>query len=102
MMERIFINLARRSPFYMYLLLNMSVQPSVEAEKMHVSFRNGKFTIVYNPRWVERKSEQFVEAFLLHQLMHLINLHFLIRPRNDRDRAVWDLAMDAAINQHIP
>ncbi|WP_041075410.1 vWA domain-containing protein [Thermotoga caldifontis] len=102
MIEKIFINLARRSPFYMYLLLNMSVQPSLEAEKLYLSFKNGRFTIVYNPRWIERKSEQFVEAFLLHQLMHLINLHFLIKPKDDRDRAIWDLAMDAAINQHIP
>lgn len=102
MMEKIFVSLARRSPFYMYLLLNMSVQPSLDTEKLHVSFRNGKFTLVYNPRWVERKDEKFVEAFLLHQLMHLINLHFLIKPKNDRDKAVWDLAMDAAINQYIP
>lgn len=102
MIEKIFINLARRSPFYMYLLLNMSVQPSLEAEKLYLSFKNGKFTIVYNPRWIERKSEQFVEAFLLHQLMHLINLHFLIKPKDGKDRAIWDLAMDAAINQHIP
>lgn len=102
MMDKILAKLAKRSPFYMYLFLNMSRRPSLEAEKLYISLKNGKFTVVYNPRWVEQKPEQFVEAFLIHQLMHLINLHFLIKPKDDRDRAIWDLAMDAAINQHIP
>lgn len=102
MMDEILTRLARRSPFYMYLLLNMSRCPSFEAEKLYISFNNGRFTVVYNPRWIEQKSEQFVEAFLIHQLMHLINLHFLIKPKDERDRAIWDLAMDAAINQYIP
>ncbi|MCS7174224.1 vWA domain-containing protein [Pseudothermotoga sp.] len=101
-MDKILAKLAKRSPFYMYLFLNMSRRPSLEAEKLYISLKNGKFTVVYNPRWVEQKPEQFVEAFLIHQLMHLINLHFLIKPKDDRDRAIWDLAMDAAINQHIP
>lgn len=34
--------------------------------------------------------------------MHLINLHFLIKPKNKREKMIWDLAMDAAINQYIP
>lgn len=102
MMDEILTRLARRSPFYMYLLLNMSKHPSLETEKLHIAFRNGRFTVVYNPRWIEQKPESFVEAFLIHQLMHLINLHFLIKPKDERDRAIWDLAMDAAINQYIP
>ncbi len=102
MMDEILTRLARRSPFYMYLLLNMSKHPSLETEKLHIAFRNGRFTVVYNPRWIEQKPESFVEAFLIHQLMHLINLHFLIKPKSERDRAIWDLAMDAAINQYIP
>lgn len=102
MMDEILTRLARRSPFYMYLFLNMSRRPSFEAEKLYISFNNGRLTVVYNPRWIEQKSEQFVEAFLIHQLMHLINLHFLIKPKDERDKAIWDLAMDAAINQYIP
>jgi len=34
--------------------------------------------------------------------MHFINRHYLIKPKDKRDKAVWDLAKDVAINQFIP
>ncbi len=51
---------------------------------------------------MEKTDTKFVQALLLHHLMHLINLHFLIKPKNKREKMIWDLAMDAAINQYIP
>lgn len=101
-MEKIILDLGKRSPFYLYLLLNISRVPSKEVKNMQLSMDNSKITLYYNPDWVCGKHPEFVQAMILHHLMHLINLHFLIKPKNDRDRMIWDLAMDAAINQYIP
>lgn len=101
--EKIILNLGRRSPFYLYLLLNISRVPSKEAKNIELSFTsNSRITLYYNPDWVSNKHPEFIEGLILHHLMHLINLHFLIKPKDNRDRMIWDLAMDAAINQYIP
>ncbi|HOJ88662.1 MAG TPA: VWA-like domain-containing protein [Pseudothermotoga sp.] len=101
--EKIILNLGKRSPFYLYLLLNISRVPSKEVRNIELSFQKGsKITLYYNPEWINSKHPEFVEGLILHHLMHLINLHFLIKPKDNRDRMIWDLAMDAAINQYIP
>lgn len=101
--EKIILNLGKRSPFYLYLLLNISRVPSKEVRNIELSFqRSSKITLYYNPEWINSKHPEFVEGLILHHLMHLINLHFLIKPKDNRDRMIWDLAMDAAINQYIP
>lgn len=101
--ESIALDLGRRSPFYLYLLLNISRVPSRDVRNVELSFSQDSRTVLYyNPDWVTSKDPDFVQAMLVHQLMHLINLHFLIKPKNNADRMIWDLAMDAAINQYIP
>ncbi|MEJ5228716.1 MAG: hypothetical protein WHT65_01825, partial [Pseudothermotoga sp.] len=101
--ESIALDLGRRSPFYLYLLLNISRVPSRDVRNIELSFSQDLRTVLYyNPEWVLSKDPDFVQAMLIHQLMHLINLHFLIKPKNNADRMIWDLAMDAAINQYIP
>lgn len=102
-MEKIISNLGRRSPFYLYLLLNISRVPSKEVRTIELSFsKQSRPVLHYNPDWISNKDPDFVEGMILHHLMHLINLHFLIKPKDSRDRMIWDLAMDAAINQYIP
>ncbi|MFN3284524.1 MAG: VWA-like domain-containing protein, partial [Pseudothermotoga sp.] len=74
-----------------------------EVRTIELSFsKQSRPVLHYNPDWISNKDPDFVEGMILHHLMHLINLHFLIKPKDSRDRMIWDLAMDAAINQYIP
>lgn len=101
-LEKIILNLGKKSPFYLYLLLGVSRIPSKDVKTIDLSFSRFKTVLYYNPDWVFKTSSDFVEGMIMHLIMHLINLHFLIKPKDSRDRVIWDLAMDAAINQHIP
>ncbi len=82
--------------------MNISKVPSKEIRTLELSFSQNRWTLLYNPDWIAKTDVNFVQALLLHHLMHLINLHFLIKPKSKRERMIWDLAMDAAINQYIP
>ncbi|ODN31167.1 DUF2201 family putative metallopeptidase [Fervidobacterium thailandense] len=95
-------SLIRKNPFYGYLLLGTSYR---EAQVRNVTLtlsKSGDFVLLYNPVAVAAKSEELLEALVLHELMHYINRHYLIKPKDERDKKIWDLAKDAAINQFIP
>ncbi|OOC47109.1 VWA-like domain-containing protein [Thermosipho sp. 1223] len=100
--NRAFENIVKKSPFYAYLLLGISFQKDENVKNISIKFtKNGEIVFLYNPS-VNKKPIWFVEAIILHELMHIINQHFRIKPRNKREKKIWDLAMDAAINQYIP
>ena len=62
----------------------------------------GFFDLLFNPFKLPTLNFKKVKALVLHQLMHIINLHILIKAKDTEDQKMWDLAMDAAINQFIP
>ncbi|ONN27554.1 hypothetical protein XJ44_03255 [Thermosipho affectus] len=100
--NRAFENIVKKSPFYAYLLLGISFRKDENVKNISIKFtKNGEIVFLYNPS-VNKKPIWFVEAIILHELMHIINQHFRIKPRNKREKKIWDLAMDAAINQYIP
>jgi len=101
-LRRVVDALIKKNPFYGYLLMGASFR---EAQVKNVALalsRNGDFVIFYNPVSVATKVEEMLEALVLHELMHYVNRHYLIKPKDERDKKIWDLAKDAAINQFIP
>ena len=102
-LEDALLDLGRMSPFYLYMLLGMKTVETDTVKNLAVGFsREGDVVLFCNPRSLERKHPAMIRALLMHEVMHLINQHFLIRPRDSRDKKIWDLAMDAAVNQYIP
>jgi len=100
-LERALLLLGKESPFYLYILLGMKRIKSDVTRTLSLGFsKNGDVLLFYNPK-IEQKGIRFIKALLKHEVMHLINLHFLIKPKDNRDKKIWDLAMDAAINQYI-
>ncbi|PLV56008.1 VWA-like domain-containing protein [Thermotoga sp. SG1] len=103
LLKKAVLNLGKKSPFYYYVLLGMKIVPSKSIRNLKISFSTtGDVMLLYNPEVLEKKHVRMVEALLLHEVMHVIFQHFRIKPKDERDRKIWDLAMDAAINQYIP
>lgn len=92
----------KKNPFYGYLLMGTFFKEAQVRNLALTVSRNGDFVILYNPVSVAAKAEELLEALLLHELMHYVNRHYLVRPKDERDKKIWDLAKDAAINQFIP
>ncbi len=101
MIEEALVELGRESPFYLYVLLGMKRVETDSVRTVSLGFsKKGDVILLYNPR-IFKRGKRFVKALLKHEVMHLINQHFLIKPKDERDKKIWDLAMDAAINQYI-
>jgi len=101
-MENALNSLINLNPFYAYILMGSQFK---EAGVKNVSLtisRNGDFVFLYNPVSIAAKHVKMVEGLILHELMHFINKHYLIRAKDKRDKQIWDIAKDAAINQFIP
>ncbi|MDM7320569.1 MAG: VWA-like domain-containing protein, partial [Fervidobacterium sp.] len=88
--------------FYGYILMGSKYKEGNVKNLAITITRNGDLLFIYNPVSIASKSELMVEGLILHELMHFINRHYLIKPKDKRDKAVWDLAKDVAINQFIP
>ena len=101
-LEEAVVELGRENPFYNYLLLFIDRVPTstVKTLRLKVS-SSGKFQLLYNPERLRAKHIQLVKAMLKHECLHIINGHILIQVKNSRERLIWDLCMDAAINQYI-
>ncbi len=97
------LSIGKKSPFYHYILMGMKFIPDKKIRNLKLSFsKEGDLVLYYNEEKLEKKDIRMIEALLIHEIMHIINQHFLIRPKDNRDKKIWDLAMDASINQYIP
>ena len=100
LMERAVFELGKDSPFYNFLLLFIDRIPSVAVRtlKLRVSSR-GRFQLLYNPDTLRNKPLAFTKALLKHECLHIVNGHILIPVSKSREKMLWDLSMDAAVNQ---
>jgi predicted metal-dependent peptidase len=102
-LRKALLNIGKESPFYYYVLLGVKLVPSKNTRNLKLSFSTtGDVMLLYNPEAIERKPLRMLQALLIHEVMHIVLQHFRIKPKDERDRKIWDLAMDAAINQYIP
>jgi predicted metal-dependent peptidase len=100
--EKAWIELGKESIFYNYLKMYFDNIPSenVRTVKLSIS-KNGRFKIIYNPRILKAKGLIFTKSILKHEIFHIIHGHIFIKAKDNRDKKLWNLAMDAAINQQI-
>ena len=102
MIEKALEILTKENPFYAYLLLGIQLKKDNNIRNISLKFtKNGDIFFFYNEK-INKKPIWFLKSLILHELMHIINQHFRIKPKNNREKKIWDLAMDAAINQFIP
>lgn len=103
LIEKAFIRLGKESPFYSVILLHMVPKPDPKAGTIGLRISDlGRYELIYNPKRISRMELSKIKALVLHQILHIVNLHVLIKPKNREDKIMWDLAMDAAVNQFIP
>lgn len=60
-----------------------------------------KFTMWYNPKFMESLSVKHRRGVILHELFHFINHHITTRMPDRKYMKIWNYATDLAINDHI-
>ncbi len=100
--EKAIIELGKESAFYNYLFLFIERlrAPLIRTMQLKVS-GSGKLQLLFNPQNLANKPLGLVIALLKHECLHIVNSHILIPVRNKREKVLWDLCMDAAVNQYI-
>lgn len=103
LMERAVFELGKDSPFYNFLLLFIDRIPSSAVKTMKLKLTSrGRFQLLYNLKTLRNKPLLFTKALLKHECLHIVNGHILIPIGKSKEKAIWDIAMDAAVNQYIP
>ncbi len=95
-------NLIKKNAFYAYILMGCKFKEANVKNLALTMTRSGDLLFLYNPVSLYIRSISIIEALILHELMHVINKHYLIKAKDKRDKKIWDIAKDAAINQFIP
>jgi predicted metal-dependent peptidase len=87
-----------KQPFYGYAAASISPVESREAAKISM-VTMPSLKIIYNREWFESLSDQHAVGVVIHELLHLILLHPV--RRDGRERSLWVIACDMAVNEHI-
>jgi predicted metal-dependent peptidase len=88
-------NLILEHPFFGSLALRL---PVIENRSIKTFRTNGK-QIEYNPKYAASLSVAEVQGVLCHEVLHVTNGHCW--RRDNRDRKIWNVAADYAINPII-
>lgn len=100
--ERAWLELIQENIFYSYVKMKFDSLETKTVRTIKVSITaNGNFRLLYNPMRLESKGLIFTKALLKHEIYHIIFGHFFIKYKNKREKGVWDLCMDACVNQFI-
>ncbi|UYO99656.1 VWA-like domain-containing protein [Oceanotoga sp. DSM 15011] len=100
--EKAWIELSKESIFFSYARMRFDMLKSETVRTVKLSITsNGNFRLIYNPRRLKSKGINFTKAIIKHELYHIIFGHIFIKIKNERLKGIWDLAMDASINQYI-
>ena len=101
-LQKAWIELEKESLFFSYLRMNFDNVPTKAVRTIKVSITSqAKFRIMYNPKRLQNLGLTLTKGLLKHEIYHIIHGHIFIKPKNKREKGIWDLAMDAAINQYI-
>jgi len=95
-------DLIKSNAFYGYILMGSEFKEGNVRNIALSLTKNGNLLFLYNPVSIATKSQIMIQGLILHELMHFINRHYLIKPKDKRDKAIWELSKDVAINQFIP
>lgn len=97
-LNRIILNLLLRRPFFGYILSTIRAVPTTEVAQMKLVI-GPTVQMVYNPEWLESLNENHAFGVVTHELLHLVLLHPF--RRSGRDKKIWAMACDMAVNEHI-
>src|SRR3990167_3800726 len=90
---------------FAFLLLKMEKIPNKEIPTLGVSFNDkvGKFTLIYNPDYMDSLSTADKLVRLEHELLHCVGEHHLrfAGANTQRDKLILNIGEDCAINQLI-
>ncbi len=101
-LNRVISKIISTSPFYAYFLMGTKIEEApVRGLKITVNPK-GDLCFLYNPIFIATKNDKILEGLIFHELLHLINRHYLIKSKNKKEKILLDMAKDAAINQVIP
>ncbi len=100
------IRLVRRQPFFGGVLLGMNkrigTEQAVGCATAGVFVRaDASIGLVVNEQFFGAMSATEQEAVLIHECLHVINLHLVRGPMDFDDHELANVAMDIAINQYI-
>jgi len=101
-LENIIVDLIiNNGTFYASLISQMRQIPDVKDPNftMGVAIKDGRILLKYNPDFIEPLPMKASKAILEHECLHIVNEHHL-RAEN-RERDIWKVATDVAINQLI-
>ncbi|MDK2951299.1 MAG: hypothetical protein PWQ77_964 [Kosmotogales bacterium] len=100
--ESALIELSRESPFYNFLLMFIEKYPSRRVTNISLKISpSGKIMLFYNPEKLKNRNLKYIVALIKHECLHVINGHILIKREKKKNKFLFDLCMDASINQYI-
>lgn len=101
--QKAWIELSRESIFYSYFKMKFENFPTQTIRTIKLGITaNGNFRLIYNPKRLLNKGLVLTKGLIKHEIYHLMFGHIFIKQKNKREKGIWDLCMDAAINQYIP
>ena len=90
--EDVRANILLEQPFYGTILSHI---PLVEDESIDTAATDGR-RIIYSPEYMGMLTGSEIKFILLHELLHILLMHF--SRRKGRDRVIWNIATDYVIN----
>jgi predicted metal-dependent peptidase len=87
-----------KQPYYGYIA--SSLKPEKNTAVKDLAIHTGTtLRLLYNPRWLEEETENFILGKLIHEILHLILMH--ASRRGNRSLSLWAIACDLAVNERI-
>lgn len=100
LMECAIYDLLQNEPYYAHFILSSRIVYDPKGlPTAAVGIVNATPTFLFNTDWLGTKTREQVVSILKHEVLHLVMDHH--GRLNDRDKNLYNIAADCAINQHI-
>lgn len=95
---QIILNLLLRKPYYGYIAGSMKLEKDNTIDSIKVVI-GPVIRLLYNESWIEGLAYDTAFGVFIHEILHLVLLHH--QRKGGRNSAVWAIACDMAVNEHI-
>lgn len=92
------LHLLLKQPFYGYVAASVTPAESEDIKTIRM-VNDSTLKLIYNKQWYESISNEKAIGVIIHELLHIILLHPY--RREGRERLLWTIACDMAVNEHI-
>lgn len=92
------LHLLLKQPFYGYVAASVTPAESEDVATIKM-INDSALKLLYNRDWYESISDEKAIGAIIHELLHIILLHPY--RREGRDKLLWTIACDMAVNEHI-